>query len=215
MTTLADIIARTRYRIRDPHSHISVLDNSAMISLANGVLGEVRDILQNLESNLVYGHDTIITVASTPEYTPSFSHEGFMDEGVWINGEDWFLTPAAEADKVGYDVDSSTRQPERYYFTEAGDVGFLWVPDDAYTVNVQYWNPLTELTATTDTIPWRGVWDSCIERMLTLACLEVLKRDISVAGQHVSIAMSQALSKTFNLGCRERRRRSNFFAEGV
>ena len=214
MTTLADIISRVRTRIRDPHAHLGVLDNDAMINLANGTLLTLRDYLQNLESSLVYAAGTITTVDGTPEYTPSFDHEGFLDHGVWLDGEEWYLSLGSEADKMAYDVGSSTNQPERYYHTEDGDVGFLWVPDDAYTVHVLYWKPLTVLTATTDTIPWRGIWDSVIERHIALACLEVLERDVSVAAQHLGIAMSQATQKTYTLGCRRHTRRSGFFVEG-
>lgn len=215
-TALSTLIGWVRTDIRDPNGHIAALNDAAMINIANGVLTEIRAILQNLESNLVYGEEQIITVADLGEYALENDFEGLLDDGVWIDGESWFLRQTDEAAKAAYDVADTTGQPERYYLTEDNQIGLLWVPDDSYTINVLYWQPLDLLTATTDTIPWYGIWDNCIRQMMTLACKEILERDVTITASRVAIAMGQATQKTLTRGTRQRRRRSNFFTcEGV
>ena len=85
MGTLQTIGDRARVKIRDT-SEVEFTDDKLM-GIVNGILKEIYQTLVNMESNLVYTHGTIALIADTMEYTPSFSHNGFLDEGCWIEGE--------------------------------------------------------------------------------------------------------------------------------
>ena len=143
MGTLKTHGDRARVKVRDPNK-LQITDTQ-LLGIANDILDDIYKTLVHVSSNLVYTEGSITTEADTLEYTPEFSHNGFLKDGVWLDGEDWFLTEVTEAHKVKYDYGSTTGEPEVYYINEDGDVGFLWVPDDAYTVRVLYWEPLTPL----------------------------------------------------------------------
>jgi hypothetical protein len=183
----------------------------------NSILEDINKDLQAVESNLVYAQGSITTVADTMEYTPSFTHQGFLDEGVWVDGETTFLKFLTEADKVPYDYDESTGQPEGYYLTEDSKVGFLWVPDAVYTVYVQYWKPLTEMTVlATDTLPFGGIWDRFIQERLVMDLMMIQERDVTQQAALVAGMYDQAMAAVYRRGVRHRRTNSGFFDyEGI
>jgi len=218
--TLSTIITRARYKVRDTDALIyaSDDDDAILVSFANDILHEIWADLRRVESNLAYGHGTITLSDGTIEYTPSFSFEGFMDDGVWLDGEDWYLTQVDEADKVLFDYDdtNSESEPEHFYVTEDGNVGFLPVPDTTYTVYCQYWKPLTEFEDTTDTVPFAGIWDQFMIERLAMEMLGVQERDVRFQALKVDMAHDRAMAAVYNRGCRRRRHKGGLFElEGV
>ena len=223
MTTLSTIATRARVRTRDQNKH--AVSDTELLGIANSLLDRIHKKLCDVESNLVYGETYVTTVDGTAEYALSgfntdisSDFNGFMDDGVWVDGEDEFLKQASEADKVLYDYGTSENQPEAYYITEDNMVGFLWVPDDAYTIHTQYWKRVTALTATdlTDTLPWYGILDLVIEDMLVLDMLTILERDVSMAAARLVDSWDGAMSRVYARGCRPRRGNNDFFSvEGV
>ena len=209
MAALSTIITRARIKARDTESLIH--SDTQLLALANGILEEIYGKLQGLESNLVYAEGTITLAASTMEYTPTFSFNGLMDDGVWMDGEDLFLSQVDEAHKIAYDYATQTSEPEVYYLTEDGKVGFLPVPDAVYTVHAQYWKPLVELTATTGTVPWSGIWDAYLVERLAMEMLGIQERDVRFQAAKADILYYEALNKVYNRGCRIRSRQSDFF----
>jgi len=205
-----------RVKIRDVNKlHFT---DAEFLAIVNDILETIYQKLCFVESNLVYAEGTITTAASTLEYTPTFSHNGFLHDGVWLDGEDTFLGQVSEADKVKYDYGSTTSAPEAYYLTEDGKVGFLWVPDDTYTVHVQYWEPLTALTTyDTDALPWDGIFNRVIQRLLIVEALETLERDNSRQAMLAEIEMGSAMSMVYMRGIRIRRQISDMFStvEGI
>ena len=211
MGTLATIAARARIKGRDVDENL--YEDADLVSLVNGILHEIRDELQGIESNLVYAEGTQVTVDGTAEYTPSFSFQGIMPEGVWLDGEEWYMPQLSEADKVYYDYGSTTAKPDSFYLTEDGKIGFLAVPDDAYTVHIQYWNPLTELaTFATDDLPWYGIWNQFIEDRLVSEMLAIQERDTSWRAAILTGSYNRCMGKTYNRGCRPRKFKSDFFS---
>lgn len=215
MGTLATAISRARVKIRDTDKLI--FTDAQMLGMINEILQTIHDALVLTESNLVYAEGTIITVDGTGEYTPSFNFDAIMDDGVWLSGEDWFMPQLSEADKIKYDYETATSEPEAYYITEDGKIGFLQVPDDAYTIHVQYFTPLTELTdVDNDDLPWAGLWNSVIERMLIFEALEIQERDVTRHAIMVNDLWNQAMGKTLKRGCRPRKNNSDMFSvEGI
>lgn len=211
MGTLATIITRARIKGRDVD--INLYTNAELIHLVNGVLHEVYDVLQGIESNLVYAEDTQATVDGTMEYTPSFSFEAVMSDGVWLDGEEWYLSQKSEADKIKYDYGNQTGPPKVFYLTEDGKIGFLPVPDDVYTVHFQYWNPLTELSDyESDDLPWFGIWNQVIEDRLVSEMLAIQERDPSWRAAVLSGSYNRCMGKTYQRGCRPRKAVSDFFS---
>lgn len=185
------------------------------LGLSNDILENIYQKLVFIESNLVYAEGTITTAADTIEYTPTFSHNGFIHDGVWLDGEDTYLGQVEEADKVRYDYGTTTSEPEAYYLTEDGEVGFLWVPDDAYTVHIQYWEPITQLTNyDTDDLPWGGVFNRYIQRMLVFEMKEVLEMDNSRDAAMAQIELNSAMNMVYIRGIRHRRAISDMFSIG-
>ena len=210
MGTLKTIGDRARIRVRDANS--LVYSDDDIMALANGALHMIYDALVDIESVFVYGHSTITTADGTIEYTPSFTHQGFLQDGVWLSGESWFLKQVTEEAKTQFDYLTETSEPVAYYLTEGGDVGFLSVPDDAYTVYVEYWKPLTEMTTyDTDTLPWQGIWNQVIERLIASDMLEIQSRPGAREIVLADILWNQAMNKTLSYGVRNRRQRSNMF----
>ena len=141
------------------------------LALINDILETLYQTLVNVESNLVYAEGTQVTEADVAEYTPDFSFDGFLIDGSWVDGEDIYLSQVPEGDKINWDYGTTTNQPEAFYVTEGGKIGYLWVPDDAYTIHHQYWLPLTALDDyDTDDLPWGGIFNRAIQRLLVWKC---------------------------------------------
>lgn len=213
MGTLSDQAERAGLKIRDTNR--LQFSKTERLGLFNDILEQIYQKLVFVESNLVYAESTITTVADTIEYTPSFSHNGFMHKGVWINGEDTYLGQVEEADKIKYDYGTTTNKPEVYYLAEDGKVGFLWVPDDAYTVHIQYWEPITELTDyDNDDLPWGGIFNRYIQRMLVWEMKEILEMDSSRDAAMSQMELNQAMNIVYLQGIRHHRQASDFFSIG-
>ena len=212
MGTLQTVVTRALVRVRGQGQHVYANQDAQILGIVNGILEDINKDLHDIESSLAYSHGTIATVAGTMEYTPGFSHSGFMDDGVWVTGDTLFLKMLSEADKVAFDYTASTNQPIGYYHTEDGKVGFLWVPDAVYTVNVLYWKPLTEMTAiASDTLPWGGTWNRFIQERLTMDMMMIQERDVTQQAALVDGVYSQAMAETYRKGVRERRVKGSFF----
>jgi len=206
---------RARVKIRDTDS--LQFTDAQLLGITNGILEDIYQTLVNVSSNLVYAIGTVTTEDSTAEYTPGFTHNGFLREGSWVDGEDTYLQEVSEADKIKWDYDSTTSQPEAYYITEDEKVGYLWVPDDAYTIYHTYWKPVTALTTyATDALPWGGIFNRFIERMLIVECLEILERDNSRQAMLAGIERDKALNMVYARGVRKEKQVSNMFTvEGI
>jgi len=213
MGTLLNNADRAGLKIRDTDK--LQFDNDQRLGLVNDILEGVYQKLIFVGSNLVYAEGTIVTVADTGEYTPSFSHNGFVHDGVWVEGNDTYLSQISEANKVIYGT--TTSEPEAYYLTEDGKVGFLWVPDDAYTIHIQYWKPITQLTDyDADDLPWGGIFNNYIQRMLVYEMKEILEMDNSRDSAMAQMEINQAMNAVYIRGIRHRRQKSDMFSvEGL
>jgi len=187
------------------------------LALINDILESIYQTLINVSSNLVYAVGTVTTEADTGEYTPTFSHNGFLRDGSWVDGEDTYLSQVSELDKIKWDYDSSTSQPEAFYITEDSKVGYLWVPDDEYTIYHSYWKPLTALTSyDEDALPWGGIWNRTIQRLLVVEMMEILEVDSSAQALIAQIEWDKAMNLVYVRGVRKERVISNMFSvEGI
>ncbi len=198
-----------RIKTRDTDKHW--FDDSDLLIFINGILTDIYQKLVFAESNLVYAQGTITTSAGTPEYTPSFSFTGFLEQGSWITDSEP-LAQVFETRKIDYDVSNTTGRPEAYYITEDGKIGYLWVPDAAYTVNHLYWKPLVSLSSySDDDLPWAGIFDNYIQRRLIAEMLEVMEKDNSRQFALAEIENDRAMNMAYARGVRRRRISSDMF----
>ena len=207
---------KARLKVQDVK--IDYLDPD-VLGFMNDILENIYQTLVNVSSNLVYAIGNVITVADTEEYTPSFSFDGFLREGSWLDGEDTFLAQVSETDKIKWDYSSTTSQPEAFYVTEDGKVGYLWVPDAVYTVHHAYWKPLTALTDyDANDLPWGGIWNRAIQRLLIVELLGIPSKEnvgkIEKQLGLVGIEWDKAMSMVYQRGVRQERQVSDMFSIG-
>jgi len=69
---------------------------------------------------------------------------------------------------------SVVSEPEAFYINESGDICFCDTADQAYTIKVPYWAVPTTIDDTTDTVPFKGVFDNLLIESLTM---RILNRD--------------------------------------
>jgi len=210
MGTLSTVMSRARVNARDVNKLKST--DAQYLGIVNDILEQIYGELCGIESVLVYKEGSITLAADTPEYTPSFSFNSIMDDGMWIDGEETFLFQGSEADKIHYDVDTVTAQPEAFYITEDNKIGFLSVPDQTYTVYCQYFEPLTELAdVTNDAVPWQGIWDSTVQHTLTATALDIQERPSAKWWARAAAAHGTAMATTYARGIRRRRAGGDLF----
>lgn len=200
-------------------SEIEHFNQDILDFLNEDILVKIYQSLVNVGSNLVYGIGDVTTEADVAEYTPSFSFDGFLRDGSWVDGEDTYLSQVSETDKIKWDYSSTTNQPEAFYITEDGKIGYLWVPDGIYTIHHAYWKPLVALTDyEADDLPWGGVWNATIQRLLLVEMLEFTEEDpnkIIYQTQMAGIEWDKAMSMVYQRGIKQERQLSNMFsAEG-
>ena len=127
MGTLKTAIDLARIKTRTTNKSSPFSSDNDLVTIVNGILEEIYQTLVSVQSNLVYDEGTITTTSDVGEYTPSFTTKGgFLHEGSWVDGEDTYLSLVSEADKIKWDYDSSTNQPEAFYLTSDGKIGYLW-----------------------------------------------------------------------------------------
>ncbi len=216
MGSLSTCIDLARFKALDTDKIL--FTDANLISIVNGILEQIYQTLVNVQSNLVYDAGTITTTNGVAEYTPSFTTRGgFLREGSWIDGEDTYLYQVSEADKIKWDFDSSTNQPEVFYVNAAGDIGYLWVPDNTYTIHHLYWKPYTAMaTYADDDLPWENIWNQYIERMLIIEMKETQEADTSRQSVLAQIEWDKAMNLVYARGIRQEKVVSNMFAiEGI
>lgn len=220
MATVATQITRARVKIRDEDSLFFTSDTT-LFNLIKDIIEEVYTHLVKVESKFVYAHSTITLTAGTGEYTPTFSHNGFVDNGSWLikdgAANTVYLFETTESQKNQYNYLSGTSEPEAYYHTEDGKVGFLWVPDSGstYTVQIQYWKPVSQPSGTSGSLPWNGTFDRYIERRLVVDLLEIMERDNSRQAILASQEWDAAMNMVYRKGLRQRRVSTNMFSSDL
>jgi hypothetical protein len=221
MSSFDDLIEEARFYARASSVRSNLVTDAQLLLVGNKALEEARKKLIEIESNLVYANDTITLVSGTGEYTPTFSHDGFLEDGVFLTGEENPLRFVTEEYKVHYDTDNITQPPDAYYVTEDGKVGFLNIPDDSYdTATIYYWKHKDEFQIasgeTGDAMPFGGIWDGYVEARLEFAISKIYGRDLSIITAEIVGRETEAINSAYRLGIRKRRNRSDFFsAPGV
>lgn len=221
MTTAATTITNARFKIHDEDSTYFDTD-SYLLALINDIIQEVYTTLMQIESSLVYSHTTITTTTgttgSTNEVSLSITHAGFLEDGIWRVGYSTPLVAVTESDKINYNTDGATGTavvaiPEAYYLTENNStMGFLWIPDNAYTFNAYYWKEQPALSAMLSSLPFDGIFDRYIEAKLVVELLEIMERDNSRRAIFAQNEWNKAIGRVYALGLRPKKVVSDMFS---
>lgn len=83
-------------------------------------------------------------------------------------------------------------EPSEYYIDGANNICFPSYPDDAYTVKIPYYQIPTALTATSDTMPFLGLFDNVFIEALTWRAQNRDEYDISVEQKWTSFLLDRA-----------------------
>ncbi len=211
MGTVKTIGDSLRFKIQDttrrPHT------KTELLYMFNELLESIYQEMVNVNSNFVYGVGEITTIANTIEYTPDFTHNGFLRNGSWVSGDDIFLKQCDESDKIKFDWISSRSQPTHFYLTEDNKIGYLPVPDTEYTIIHQYWKPLVPLADyDNDNFAYNGIWNLYIGKKLLSESMTILgfngDRSLVLAERE----HDKAMQMVYNHGIRRERVSSGLFS---
>jgi hypothetical protein len=146
---------------------------------------------------------TLTTEAGKGEYTAGFRFESVSL--AHIGGD---TTPISQVppEQAAAWAGSASGRPTAFYLGNDRRVGFLPVPDDAYTVRFYHHKPLIELTdVENDDLPFDGVFDRVVEDMLTVDILGINERDTTYAAGLLAINWEKAMNRAFARGTAAKR----------
>jgi hypothetical protein len=215
MGTLKTTGDRVLRRLRDSGKNIYA-ENDVM-DAANLAIDLIHGELVSVESVLVLSHTTITTADSTAEYDlNSGTWHSIPLDSVWLDGETEYLPQAPEPSRAGMDYEDSTDtgQPEYFFVTEGGKIGFLATPDDAYTVHVYFNLPASSFHVSTyddDDLPFAGIWNRAIEELIMAELLNLEELPSAFRMGMGSNAWNQAMRATYERGIRRRAAQHDMF----
>lgn len=182
MTTVANILTAVGYRLLNDGSgsisSTSEPNQTECIQWINEVCEELLTIC--VETGSEIGRTTgTITLAdgdssyddlATTLFTPTVmrASDGSQYSGFILKTNSRNpLTLTTEAALIDYDP-ALESEPQEFYIDGSNNVIFLPTPDTTYTAKIPYYAYHTTLTATTDTIPFKKVFDNVIIESVTM-----------------------------------------------
>ena len=200
MGNVLRILTGARLLCRDPDG-IDLTDDLGM-TLINNHIGLIHQTLVNVQSELIVSTDQITTVAGTAEYSLSAAARGIMPNGVWK--DEYPGNPLERVTKSGliaqgYDL-SDEAEPNKWYPVLLNGVGFCLTPDDAYTYNVNYFDPIGVMTATSDAIPYSAIFDQALIYWLAVEYKMGIGDDASYLSGQLTNAYRTAMQYIYDYG---------------
>lgn len=215
MGTLKTMGERVLRRLRDTGENLNTEND--IIDAVNGCIDFIHDQLVAVESSMVLCHDTISLVDGTKEYDlNSGTWLTIPEDALWIDGEDEYLIQVPEASRVGmgYEDDTDESQPEYFYVTNDGKIGFIETPDDSYTVHVYFYKPSSEYHVSdfdNDDLPFRSVWNRAIEELVMVMLKDNEELPTAMNVPLAESAWNYAMRMTYERGTRMRKQKQDFF----
>lgn len=212
MGTLQTAVTRALVNLRSENQYIHAFKDAQILGHANRIVYAIHQKLINTQSVMVVDTDDITLEDNTETYTPSFDWLSLCDEAIFIDDNTFPLRERSVLDRRFYDTDTVTAEPEAFYIDKDGDIGFLDIPNDAYTAHVFFFTKPTAMTAVaTDTIPYAGIWDLVFQDMLELSLEKSQDRDVTITAIELSDHFNEAMAITRKRGLIHRRINSGFF----
>lgn len=203
MGTLGTKLDKVRLHIKDTDK--TKFTDAQLVILAEDVRSRIDRLLESMESNLIFTQATFDTVVGTTDYTLA-TLKGLADETVWISDPEYPLTLVTQLP-----TDGATGSPTRYALLPDGNISLYPEPNTIETISYGYYAESTPFTDyVTDDIPYFGMWDEALERIVTLEALEILERDVSRVSILANDAWMAAIQKTVLRGCRRRQSKGSY-----
>jgi hypothetical protein len=165
---VSTIFERALYELRDPYGTNYNADGAygEMLGYLDRCNELIYQMLIDEQSELVRtGTGTFDTVAGTQEYDLSANTMGdfWSPHRIWISEYDpmEMCEEGDLYDAINSNEGSSVSRAQPDEFCIIGD--YIWfkdVPDDAYTVNLRYFPNYVGLTATTDTMLFKNLFNN-------------------------------------------------------
>jgi len=164
------IITQVLYELRDPNGNVYNKDGNyaELMGYLNRCSELIYEILVDKESELIRtGSGTLTTVDGTQSYALSSNDMGDLWTAYWVwivtkdfmtVCEEWTLEDAITAEEAG---DTSRSEPDQYCLI-GDDIWFRDVPDDEYTVRLRYYPNFIPLSATTEAMPYKNLFNNDI-----------------------------------------------------
>jgi len=96
-----------------------------------------------------------------------------------------------EAGSIDYNP-STESEPDEFYIDGSNNLIFLPTPDDTYTAKIPYYAYHTTLTLTTDTVPYKQIFDSVIVESVAMRAQNRDEYDLSFELKWFSYIRKQA-----------------------
>lgn len=171
MSTVANIITAVGYRIGISIDASSEPSSTECIQWLNEDVKWILALCAEEGSDIGQTEGSITTVDGTASYADFATTMYAPEEYGWIEAASTrtkiHLTSAKA--KIGFTPGAANEgQPERFYVDGSNSVYFLPTPDQAYTIKIPYWQIQTTLTATSDTVPFNGLFDPVLTENLSI-----------------------------------------------
>ena len=154
---------------------VDTSDYTAYSSGGNGYTATYDDIASDLYS-------VAVMVGSDGD---SFS--GWIEK---TDGSRPTLQLVTEASKIDYQQ-GDTNEPERFFLDGSNNVVFLGTPDDNYTIKIPYYQTQS-ISATTDTVPFLGLFDNLIVEAVSTKYLYRTREDLGIEWNWFSFVKERA-----------------------
>jgi hypothetical protein len=192
MTTVATILTSVGYRVFSDGTSIdstSEPSEAACIRWTNETCQELLTVCVVMGTEIGRSTASVTLADGTAAYTDLATtllapYETTDQYGKTFCG--WILktnvrnplTLGTESDALEFDP-ALESEPTRFYVNGSNSITFLPTPDATYTANIPYYALHTTLTATTDTVPFLGIFDAVITESLAMRAQNRDEYDLS------------------------------------
>lgn len=192
MSTVATLFTAIGGRVGYTISSTSSSTETQCIQFLNEALEWITGILAEEKSEIGRTLGSITTVADTASYSDLSGMYATSDIG-WIlkTYERVEIKLTTEESSLDYNPDD-TDEPCEFYVDGSNNIVFLPTPDDAYTIKIPYWAMPTNLTATTDTVPFNGLFDNLLIEFLTMRMQNKDEYDLDFEYKWLQFLLTQA-----------------------
>ena len=180
-TTVANMLTWVGYRLDVSIGAATEPSQAECIQWINETCNELLTVCVSTGTEIGRSTATLTLADGTAAYTDLAStllspHETKDKDGKTFCG--WILKTnvrnplmlGTESDSLDFDP-ALESQPTLFYINGSNSVTFLPTPDDTYTAMIPYYALHTILTATSDTVPFIGVFDAVIIESVAMRAL--------------------------------------------
>lgn len=168
MSLVSDITAKVLRKLQDPSQ--DNYENDELLDYVNDCLGGLSRELANRRARLAREEDTTSFVYASGAENADLPDDFLLMEVVFINGEATQLKQATAAQIRSWEADASSGKPSHWWLKN-NKLYVRPIPDQPYTLKGVYY-PVQSVEASTDTMPWAGLFDDAIKWAVLAECYD-------------------------------------------